>query len=70
MENAFLSVKAKLADVAALAYPVKGAETFITVDASDTAVGGVLNQVIDGQARPLGFFFALPIQNAAELQHL
>ena len=56
MENAFLSVKAKLADVAALAYPVKGAETFITVDASDTAVGGVLNQVIDGQARPLGFF--------------
>ena len=53
MEGAFLSVKAKLAHVDALAYPVTGAETFITVNASDKAMRGVLNQIIDGQS----FFF-------------
>ena len=37
-------------------FPVLGAETQVVVDASTSAVGGVLQQVIDGHAKPLAFF--------------
>ena len=56
MECAFNTTKEILAEITSLAFPVKGAETFISVDASDVGVGGSLNQVIDGEVKPLGFF--------------
>ena len=40
-----------------LAFPVLGAEAQVVVDASTSAVGGVLQQVIDGHAKPLAFFY-------------
>ena len=56
MECAFNTTKEILAEITSLAFPVKGAETFISVDVSDVGVGGSLNQVIDGEVKPLGFF--------------
>ena len=56
MECAYNTTKEILAEITSLAFPVKGAETYISVDASDVGVGGSLNQVIDGEVKPLGFF--------------
>ena len=56
MECAFNTTKEILAEITSLAFPVKGAETFIFVDASDVGVGGSSNQVIDGEVKPLGIF--------------
>ena len=36
--------------------PVEGTETFISADVADVGVSGLLNQVIDGEVKPLGFF--------------
>ena len=54
--KAFTDIKGKLADVAWLTFPVMGAQTNLVTDASGTAVAGVLQQVIDGEAKPLAFF--------------
>ena len=56
MECAFNTAKEILAEIPSLALPVEGAETFISADASDVGVSGLLNQVIDGEVKPLGFF--------------
>jgi hypothetical protein len=39
-----------------LSYPVSGAKLAITTDASDTAIGAVLEQLVKEHWQPLGFF--------------
>ena len=39
-----------------LVHPVDGTPTALTINASQYAVGGVLEQLVDGIWRPLGFF--------------
>ena len=55
-EEAFERSKCAIADSARLAYPVRGALTSICTDASNVAVGAVLQQLVDGIERPLAFF--------------
>ena len=57
-------MKSARADLAVLSFPVRGVETILVCDASDFAVGSALNQVIDGELRPIGFFFESFIQNS------
>ena len=56
MVNVFSLVKHSLATAALLVYPQAVAPTSITVDASDIAVGRILEQFINDQWRPLAFF--------------
>ena len=56
MESAFTKSKEALARAAFLVHPQREAQTSLTVDASDLAVGGVLQQCIDGIWKPLAFF--------------
>ena len=53
MTCAFNSSKDLLADTSMLVYPRESAPTALTVDASDKAVGGVLEQFQDGNWKPL-----------------
>ncbi|XP_052870548.1 uncharacterized protein LOC128276119, partial [Anopheles cruzii] len=53
---AFSACKEQLANAALLAHPVASAELSLWVDASDTAAGAALHQVVDGGLQPLGFF--------------
>ena len=53
---AFDQVKTALANFTLLSYPVSGAPTFLVCDAFDVAVGAALNQEINGELCPLGFF--------------
>ena len=39
-----------------MCHPARDAETTITVDASDTAMGGQLEQKLDGVFKPIAFF--------------
>ena len=55
-EQAFKSAKTKLSNATMLVHPHPSAITSLTVDASDTAVGAVLQQHIDGCWQPLAFF--------------
>ena len=48
--------KEALARATLLSHPARDAETTITVDASDIAMGGQLEQKIDGKFRPVAFF--------------
>ena len=52
----FNNVKTALASATLLVHPVPNAPTSVTTDASDVAVGAVLQQFIDGQWCPLSFF--------------
>ena len=45
-----------MANVTLLSHPAKDAETTITVDASDTAMGGQVEQKINGVFKPIAFF--------------
>jgi len=54
--DAFERLKDALINLATLSFPVRNAKTILVCDASDVAVGAALNQVIDGESRPLGFF--------------
>ena len=54
--DAFTKVKEALAQATMLVHPVSDAPTALTVDASNLAVGGVLEQLIDGVWKPLAFF--------------
>lgn len=56
MERAFDSSKKALAEATMLSFPKADAEVALTVDASDTAVGGALEHFERGQWRPLAFF--------------
>ena len=55
-QSAFETVKARLAEATRLAHPVPGAPLSIQVDASDTGVGGVLQQYVNGCWTPLSYF--------------
>lgn len=56
MDKAFEDTKAALSNAVMLAHPVGDAPTALTVDASDIALGGVLEQQIRGRWCPLAFF--------------
>lgn len=54
--TAFRLIKDSLADAALLAYPQPGIPQCVMVDASDTAMGAVLQQLNSGVWRPTSFF--------------
>lgn len=56
MQTAFVETKRALANATMLAHPIANAEVTLTVDASDTAIGGVLEQRIGNDYQPLAFF--------------
>ena len=56
MSEAFSTARRALADAAMLVHPQCNAPTALTVDASDTAIGGVLEQQINGTWCPIAFF--------------
>jgi hypothetical protein len=53
---AFCAAKAPLAAATALVHPLPGAVISLATDASDTHIGGVLQQLSAGSWRPLAFF--------------
>ncbi|CAK9832763.1 Transposon Ty3-I Gag-Pol polyprotein [Anthophora retusa] len=55
-ETAFKQVKAELADAVMLVHPRDNATLAITVDASDIAIGATLQQYVENEWQPLGFF--------------
>ena len=55
-QHAFDTAKQTLSDAVMLVHPQPNAATCITTDASNVAVGAVLEQFIDGQWRPISFF--------------
>ena len=54
--ESFEACKTSLANCALLAHPQPGAPLAIVTDASDTAMGGALQQLVNGVWQPLGFF--------------
>lgn len=54
--TAFKQCKDDLVNSALLFHPTIDAELCLFVDASDTAVGAVLNQLVKGEMQPLGFY--------------
>ena len=56
--KAFVDSKAMLANLAAIAFPKPNARLSLAVDASDTAIGAVLQQANNGDSNwsPLGFY--------------
>jgi transposase InsO family protein len=56
LNKAFDASKDALANATLLVHPCHDAPTSLTVDASDVAVGAVLEQQIDGVWKPLSFF--------------
>ncbi|KAJ8378300.1 hypothetical protein AAFF_G00244350 [Aldrovandia affinis] len=56
MTAAFDSAKQALAEATMLSHPVPDAPIALTTDASDYAVGAVLEQLVKGTWRPLAFF--------------
>ena len=54
-QTAFDTLKRKLSTAPVLALPVDDAQTIIDCDASDTGLGAVLSQLIDGEERPLAY---------------
>lgn len=55
-EKAFIEAKSALAKAAMLTFPMPHAETSIAVDASDFAVGGILQQKQGSYWKPIAFF--------------
>lgn len=53
---AFENCKQDLANAVTLTHPVSEAPLSLTVDASNVALGGVVEQYVDGQWKPLSFF--------------
>jgi hypothetical protein len=54
-QRAFDILKAKLSSAPILALPCDEAQTILDVDASDTGLGAVLSQMIDGVERPIAY---------------
>ena len=54
--TAFNKIKHALANATLLVHPIPNAPTSVMTDASDTAVGAILQQHINGQWCPLFFF--------------
>lgn len=55
-QQAFETAKRTLSEAVMLVHPRPNAATCITTDASNLAVGAVLEQYIDGQWKPISFF--------------
>lgn len=55
-EQAFVNIKTSLSNATMLAHQVPGAPINITVDASDFAIGAVLQQFVNKQWQPLAFY--------------
>nr|WP_239110335.1 reverse transcriptase family protein [Streptococcus dysgalactiae] len=55
-QSAFSSIKEAIANIALLAHPDPSAPISLWTDASDSAVGAVLQQLVDGTWHPLAFF--------------
>ena len=56
MVQAFQDAKTALASATMLTHPQHNAPTSLTVDASDTAVGAILQLLVHGSCKSLGFF--------------
>lgn len=56
MEGAFQESKQQLAQAIMLAHPAERARLIPITDASDTAMGAALEQIVDGIRQSLGFF--------------
>ncbi|KAK3796335.1 hypothetical protein RRG08_047337 [Elysia crispata] len=56
MDNAFTSIKAALSETTMLSHPEPEAHISLTYDASEQAVGAVLEQYVQGVWQPLAFF--------------
>lgn len=54
--KAFEECKQKIADITLLAYPSQNAKMTLTTDASSTAIGAKLEQLVNNNWEPLGFF--------------
>lgn len=54
--EAFQKLKEQLANAALIAFPLRGATIALMTDASDIAVGAVLQQRVDNEWAPLGFY--------------
>ena len=55
-ERAFQESKAALVSAATLTFPSSKAPLFLVTDASQLAVGGALEQDVEGVRQPIGFF--------------
>lgn len=55
-KDAFEKCKQQLANATLLAHPHHDAALILQVDASDTAVGAVLHQLVSNELQPLGFY--------------
>ena len=55
-EQSFLEIKKALAESTLLVHPTLDGPTVVITDASSTAVGGILQQEIEGEWRPLAYF--------------
>ena len=56
LKTAFKNAKCALASATMLHHPKHHAILTLSVDASDIAVGCILQQIVDGQLQPLAFF--------------
>ena len=56
LNNSFINCKKALENVALLSFPASDAPTSLAVDASDFAVGAVLQQLVHDEWKPLAFF--------------
>ena len=56
MDQSFITTKSALADAMMLVHARPDAPLSIHLDASDVAVGAVLQQQVKGKWEPLGFF--------------
>ena len=56
LKATFKMCKEKLANATLLSYPILNASTSLWVDASDTGMGGVLQQQVDGEWKPIAFY--------------
>ena len=57
LNKAFEEAKNALSQATILHYPVPGARIALTTDASDTAIGAVLEQQVNGQWQRVKLFF-------------
>ncbi|MCO5763134.1 MAG: reverse transcriptase domain-containing protein [Chromatiaceae bacterium] len=54
-QTAFDALKKALSEAPVLLTPIPGFPYYVTTDASDVAIGAALEQVVDGQRRPVAF---------------
>ncbi len=66
----FTATKDALANASLLSYPQSDAPTCLMTDASDTAVGAVLQQNINGKRNPISFFSQEDDTSRNPLQYL